>query len=109
MSQRITRTDAKRRKRNRRLITFAWIVGLATLIIVLLYKEKADWLYLMATLGLSVLLLMVAFADLHGERRSAGEAALEGESPGPAANIPATTEAAATAPSDWRGGKNKRR
>jgi hypothetical protein len=87
----------------------AWVVGLSTLIITLLYKERADWLYLLATMGLSVLLLIVAFADLHGEQKEAGTLAAAGDSPPAPANIPATTQAAATAPSDWRGGKGRRK
>ena len=100
MSQRMTRADAKRSKRNSRLITLGWITGVAVLIIVLLYKEKADWLYVLATLGLTALLLVVAFADLGGGRPGVDEAALGDDSASIGSSIPA---AAASAPSDWRG------
>jgi peptidoglycan/LPS O-acetylase OafA/YrhL len=109
MSQRISRTDLKRQKRNRRLITLGWIVGLTTIVIVLLYKEKADWLYVLATVGLTVLLLIVALADLHGEHTAAGDAEVEREPVLAGGKVPATTQAAATAPSDWRGGKGRRK
>ena len=109
MSQRISRTDIRRRKRNRRLITLAWIVGTAVLVIVLLYKEKADWLYVLATLGLTVLLLIVAFADLRQESPATTSPSLEGDSGGASGKVPAATRAAATAPSDFRGGKGRRK
>ena len=112
MSQRVTRTDIKRRKRNRRLITFGWIAGMAILIIVLLYKEKADWLYVLATLGVTVLLVVVALADLGGGRKGVEEASLGDDSAALGSGIPATTPsaaAAAAAPSDFRGAKTRRK
>jgi peptidoglycan/LPS O-acetylase OafA/YrhL len=108
MSQRITRTDLRHRKRNSRLITLGSIVGLAIIIIVLLYKEKADWLYVLATLGVTVLLFVVAFADLHGGRKGVEETALGDDAAALGSNIPATTNAAA-ASSDWRGAKKRRK
>lgn len=105
MSQRIARTDLRRRKRNSRLILLAWIVGLAAVIIILLYKEKADWLYVLATLGVTVLLFVVAFANLKVGREGVDETNLGDDAA--ALGIPATTQptAAATAPSDFRGAK----
>jgi|SRR5205085_12189362 len=100
MSQRISRTDLRRKRRNSRLIVLAWVVGLAALIIFLLYKEMADWLYVIATLGVTVLLVVVAVADLHGGRKGVEEAALGN-------NIPPPTQA--TAPSDFRGAKARRK
>lgn len=109
MSKRITRSDLKRRKRNRRLITLAWIAGLATLVIVLLLKEKADWLYLLATLGLAVLLVIVAMSDLH-DRRKSNEEAASTDGPGSSGRgIPATTQRAVPAPSDWPSSKRGRK
>jgi peptidoglycan/LPS O-acetylase OafA/YrhL len=109
MSQRITRTDQKRKKRNSRLITLLWIVSLAVLVIILLYKEKADWLYVLATLGVTVLMVIVALADLSGSRRKGvDEAALGDDAAALGSNIPATTQTAAAASSDWRGTKKRR-
>lgn len=116
MSQRIARTDLRRRKRNSRLILLAWIVGLAALVIILLYLEKADWLYVLATLGVTLLLFVVAFADLKGGRKGVDEAELGDDAAALGSGIPATTQAAATsaatttsaatrAPSDFRGAK----
>jgi hypothetical protein len=112
MSQRMTRTDARRRKRNSRLITFGWVVGVAVLIIVLLYKERSDWLYVLATLGLTVLLVMVALADLGGGRKGVDEASLGDDSASIGDGIRTTAPAAAassSAPSDWRGAKSSRK
>jgi len=110
MSQRITRSDLKRRKRNSRLITLAWIVGLVTVVIFLLSKEMADWLYVLATLGVTVLLVVVAVADLKGRRKGVDEAELGDDAAALGSNIPAIAASAATpAPSDWRGTKTPRR
>lgn len=110
MSQRITRADAKRKKRTSRLITFGWVVGISILIIVLLYKEKADWLYVLATLGLTALLLIVAFANLGGGRPGVDEAALGDDSASIGSGIPATLPSStAAAPSDWRGTKRSQK
>jgi FtsH-binding integral membrane protein len=52
------------RGRNRRFITFAWIAALALLTIFLIYREQTALLYILATLGVSGLLTVVALADL---------------------------------------------
>ncbi|MDT4954325.1 MAG: hypothetical protein QOJ02_2463 [Acidobacteriota bacterium] len=101
MSQRITRADLRHRKRKSRLITLAWIVSLAVVLIILLAKEKADWLYVLATLGVTVLLVVVAFADLHGGRKGVDEAELGDDAAALGSSIPATTQPAAAASSDW--------
>jgi peptidoglycan/LPS O-acetylase OafA/YrhL len=101
MSQRVTRTDLRRNKRKSRLITLAWIVSLAVVVIILLSKEKADWLYVLATLGVTVLLIVVAFADLHGGRKGVEEADLGDDAAALGNSIPATTQPAAVASSDW--------
>jgi hypothetical protein len=54
---------------------------MALAIIVLIYKEQTALLYILATLGITVLLAIVALADLHG---SDGVAA-DPEAPGLAA------------------------
>lgn len=112
MSQRISRTDTKRRKRNSRLKTLGWIAGVAILIIVLLYKERADWLYVLATLGITLLLLIVAMTNLGTGREGVDETSLGDDSAsigdGLTATASPTATAAATAPSDWRRPKNRR-
>jgi NADH:ubiquinone oxidoreductase subunit 2 (subunit N) len=90
------------------LILLAWIVGMAAILIILLYKERADWLYALATAGVTVLLFVVAFADLHGGRQGVEEASLGDDAAALGNSIPATTQPAATvASSDW--GKTKKR
>lgn len=66
MSQRI---QAKKTK-GRRWITYAWIVGIILIVSVLIYFERTAMLYVIATLGVTALLLVVAFADLGSEDRS---------------------------------------
>lgn len=110
MSQRMTRTDAKHRKRKSRLITLGWVVGVTALIIILLYKERADWLYVMATLGLTALLVIVAFADLSKGRQGVDEAALGDDSAsiGDGRTSIASSTVAATSASDFRGTKSRK-
>ena len=107
MSQRMTRAG-QRGKRNRRLITLAWVAAIAAVVIFLLYKERADWLYVLATLGVTTLLIVVAMSDLGGARKGVDEASLGDDSAALGSNIPGNLPATAAAPSDWRGSKNRR-
>jgi Flp pilus assembly protein TadB len=52
------------RGRNKRLITFAWVGALAVLTIFLIYREMTAVLYILATVGVTGLLIVVALADL---------------------------------------------
>jgi hypothetical protein len=51
-------------RRRRKLITVLWALGLAVLVITLIYLERTAILYILCTLGVSVLLMIVAFSDL---------------------------------------------
>ena len=51
-------------RRRRKLITALWALGLTVLVIVLIYLEQTAILYILCTLGVAVLLLIVAFSDL---------------------------------------------
>jgi cytochrome b561 len=51
-------------KYSRRTIALFWLILLAVVIGIILYLEQIAILYVLATLGLVVLLLIVAFADL---------------------------------------------
>jgi DMSO reductase anchor subunit len=62
MSQRLAVAARKRR----RMITYAWVAGLALITILLIYKEQTALLYILATLSVTALLVVVAVADLHG-------------------------------------------
>lgn len=65
MSQRITSRTKKPRK-----FTYLWIFGLALLVFVLIYFDKTELLYVLATLGVTALLVIVATADLGAHERS---------------------------------------
>ncbi len=55
-------------KRRRRLITILWTGLLGVVVITLIYKELTAVLYILATLGVTALLIVVAMADLgHSE------------------------------------------
>lgn len=60
MSQRLAVAARKRR----RLITYGWVAALALGTILLIYKEQTALLYILATLGVTALLVVVAVADL---------------------------------------------
>ena len=60
MSQRIKSNKA----RKARGFTYLWIFGLAVLVFLLIYFEQTSLLYIFATLGVTVLLIIVATADL---------------------------------------------
>ncbi len=54
----------------RRWLTYLWIVGILVVVSLLIYFERTALLYVLATLGVTALLLIVAFADLGGDERS---------------------------------------
>jgi cell division protein FtsW (lipid II flippase) len=61
-----SKIEPKKRKFTRRMMTLIYFVITAVVIATLLAYERIDVLYILATLGLVVLLLIVAFADLEG-------------------------------------------
>ena len=48
-------------------MTSLWALGLAVLVIILIYLEKTAILYILCTLGVCVLLMIVALSDLGRE------------------------------------------
>jgi hypothetical protein len=60
MSQRL-RSNKSKKRRN---ITYLWILCLAVLTFLLIYFEQTSLLYILATLGVTILLVVVALADL---------------------------------------------
>ena len=68
-------------RRRRKTITLLWAIGLAALVITLIYLEKTAILYILCTVGVTVLLFIVASSDLahaddtQGEVHSAKDAA----------------------------------
>lgn len=74
-----TKTQATERRR-RKAITFIWIALLSIVVIGLIYWEQTALLYILATLGVTALLIVVAVSDLGGEtitgeRSDTGDAA----------------------------------
>ena len=54
----------------RRWLTYLWIAGILVAVSLLIYFERTALLYVLATLGVTALLLIVAFADLGGDESS---------------------------------------
>ena len=52
------------------MLTFAWLAALAILTIFMLYREMTALLYILATLGVTALLVVVALADLAPKERT---------------------------------------
>lgn len=69
MSRNAARTPARARRKSRR--SLLWVAASAVVIVILLYLEQIALLYALATLGIAVLLTIVAFADLRGARQPA--------------------------------------
>ena len=58
-------------RRRRKLITVLWALGLGAVVITLIYLERTAILYILCTLGVTVLLMIVAFSDLaHNDAKS---------------------------------------
>jgi hypothetical protein len=73
MSQRIRANKTSRR----RGFTYLWIACLAAVIFILIYKEWTEVLYILATVGVTALLVLVAVADIgHATPSSGGPAEL---------------------------------
>ena len=69
-------------RRRRKMITALWSLGVAALIIVLIYLERTAILYILSTVSIAVLLFIVAFSDLaHGDA-SGQNMAQAGDAPG---------------------------
>jgi energy-converting hydrogenase Eha subunit E len=60
-------------RRRRKVITILWTAVLAVGTIVLIYKEMTALLYILATLGVTALLLVVAMADLSHSEKLTGD------------------------------------
>jgi preprotein translocase subunit SecD len=69
MSKRTLAGDRRRRK----MITVLWALGLSILIMILIYKELTAVLYILATVGVAVILMIVAFSDLSHSDGSADQ------------------------------------
>ncbi len=63
------RRNAAADKRRRKMITVLWTALLAIGTIILIYKEMTALLYILATVGVTALLIVVAKADLSASER----------------------------------------
>jgi len=82
MSQRI-RTKTKKK----RGFTYLWIFGMALLVFLLIYFEQTALLYVFSTLGVTVLLVIVAAADLGRSELSSTDGDQVSGMPAPAKSI----------------------
>jgi membrane protein YdbS with pleckstrin-like domain len=80
MSQRIRNKKARRS----RGFTYLWILALAVSTFLLIYFEQTSLLYILATLGVTVLLVVVALADL-GRRELPSDTMPMSNAPAPGA------------------------
>jgi len=60
MNRRTLADDRRRRK----TLTALWVFLISIAVIILIYREMTAVLYILATLGVTALLLVVAFSDL---------------------------------------------
>lgn len=67
-------------RRRRKLITALWALALAVVVILLIYLEKTAILYILCTLGVTALLVIVAFSDL--SQRDKGQLGQETDAAG---------------------------
>ncbi len=105
-----TRGGGRGRKNSGRLRTFLWIAATAALIIGLLYFEQTAVLYLLATLGLTALLAVVAFSDLSGSQRGTSDSELGDDAAAIGSGITGTasTVAVASTPAARRPAKRRK-
>jgi len=69
-------------RRRRKLTTVLWALGLSLVVILLIYFEKTAILYILCTLGVTALLLIVAFSDLRHEDGGGAPLAQTGDAAG---------------------------
>jgi hypothetical protein len=56
------------------MVTLLWIAGVVALVTGLIYREQIALLYILATVSVTVLLVIVALADLGGARQATSPA-----------------------------------
>ena len=67
------RTTLAADRRRRKTITAIWLAGLTLGVVLLIYWEQSAILYILATLGITALLTVVAMSDLSHADKSAGQ------------------------------------
>ena len=68
------RRNAAGDRRRRKTLTIVWSAVLAIGVITLMYYEMSALLYILATLGVTALLIVVAVSDLHHGEKESGDA-----------------------------------
>jgi len=66
------RRNAADDRRRRKAFTILWTAVLALGVMILMYYEMSAVLYILATLGVTALLVVVALSDLHSAERLTG-------------------------------------
>ena len=69
-------------RRRRKLMTALWALGLSLVVILLIYFELTEILYILCTLGVTALLVVVAFSDLKHEDGQGQQLAQTGDAAG---------------------------
>jgi hypothetical protein len=98
----MSRRVAMARGRKNRRMTYLWVAAFVIVVVTLLYLELTALLYVLATVGMSILLVIVALADLSGAHSTstepvpADDAAAIGT--GISSSMPQTTKAPAARP-----------
>ncbi len=75
MERRNRTNQAGRARKSSRRTTLLWVVAVTAAVITLLVLEQVAILYVLATLSITVLLIIVAFADIKGTRATDGAGA----------------------------------
>ena len=87
------RRNAASDKRRRKMITILWTAVLAIGTIILIYKEMTALLYILATLGVTALLVVVAMADLSPAERLTNDPRRSEDAAAIGSGIPSTSGA----------------
>jgi len=69
-------------RRRRKMMTALWALGLSLVVILLIYFEKTAILYILCTLGVTALLMVVAFSDLKHDDAPAAQVGQTGDAAG---------------------------
>ncbi len=69
-------------RRRRKLITVLWALALSLVVILLIYFEKTAILYILCTLGVTALLLVVAFSEMKHEGEPGQQVGQTGDAAG---------------------------
>lgn len=109
MSRNINRAAADKSRKTRRRNAILWSVAVIAAIIVLLALEQVALLYLVTTLGVAVLLIIVAFTDIHGTVQEPAIVATGSDAAAIADGVARTSPATSFVPSRPRAAKRRQR